>query len=152
MSRVNNGRKNVGLPSVKPCETFQLNRWSVHPDFCLSGPSKQPTTLAQRNILILQSALERILSHESIAIAACTVRMLTLPRSTIVEQVPKICPSTFVGNFFHDSSQENSLCAQDAFSSFAKQIIIYLDAIGRTCSVAVINAVKRYFAPDKPLM
>lgn len=55
-----------------------------------------------------------------------------------------------MGHFFYDCSQENSLRAQDAFSSFAKQIIIYLDAIGRTCSLAVIDAVKRYFGPNKP--
>lgn len=65
MARANNGRENVGLPSVKPCETFNL----------IGG------------LLIL----------------------------AFVYQV-----------------QVNSLCAQDTFRSFAKQIIIYLDAIGRT--------------------
>lgn len=83
MARANNGRENVGLPSVKSCETFNL----------IGG------------LLIL----------------------------AFVYQV-----------------QVNSLCAQDTFRSFAKQIIIYLDAIGRTCSFAVINAVKRYFGPNKP--
>ena len=57
---------------------------SVHPGLCLSGPGEQPTTLVQRNILIFQSALERLLLRES------TWFLLALSERLLCEEAPSL--------------------------------------------------------------
>ena len=86
----------------------------------------------------------------TINIRLYAVRKLTFSRSTIVEQLPNLAPATFVGHFFYVHSQETRHNADDVFRSFIKQIIVYLDAIGKACSNAMVDAVTHYFGADKP--
>lgn len=72
-----------------------------------------------------------------------------LPRTTVVEHMTKTSQKSgdFVAHFFYNHSSKSRLKAAHLFSSYIKQMLGFIEMIGRVCPQGVVDAVKRFYAP-----
>lgn len=56
----------------------------------------------------------------------------------------------FVAHFFYSHSNKSQIRAEHLFRSYIKQIIGFLDTIGKSCPRGVVGFVKRFYGPKQP--